>query len=316
MASALGSRACDEAPLYKEGFAIANGVRLQYFEWGTRSKPVLILIHGGMDNPHAFDDLAPALSDEFHVIAYARRSHGRSQVKGPYDTNTLTDDLLALMDRLHIGKAHLAGWSMGGNEVTGLASRFPARVERIVYLDGAFDFADPTFLEAFKAIPTRFMNPPESAMVSFEAYRSYHQAEVFAPLKDMQRVEAYLRETVVIQPNGSVKHSMAEAIQQDIFKAVLADPPRQYHLIRCPVLAIFPHSQFNLHGADPQRREEALECERAYMAPMREKFMKQIGRDLPDAQIVRIPGAHSDFFLNSKDQVAALMLRFLRGSER
>jgi pimeloyl-ACP methyl ester carboxylesterase len=215
------------------------------------------------------------------------------------------------MDQLHIGKAHLAGWSMGGNEVTRMAIRHCERVERIVYLDGAFDCADPTFLDAFNSIPARFMNPPDSAMASFEAYRLYYQAEVFAPLKDMRRVEAYLRESVVIQSDGSVKHRMSEPLQQEIFKDILADPPRQYRLIRCPVLAIFPHSQFNLHGADPQRRQEAMVCERTYMVPMREKFMEQLERELRDVRIVRVPGAHSDFFLNSKDQVVDAMRRFL-----
>src|ERR1700736_6267142 len=40
--------------------ALANGIRLHYLDWGGLG-PALILIHGGLDNAHVFDDLAPAL---------------------------------------------------------------------------------------------------------------------------------------------------------------------------------------------------------------------------------------------------------------
>jgi pimeloyl-ACP methyl ester carboxylesterase len=116
---------------HKIGFITANGVRLQYLNWGG-SGPALILIHGALDNPHMFDDLAPAFTDRFRVIAYAWRGCGRSETKEPYDIGTLTEDLRGLMDGLGIGKAHLAGWSAGGNEITAMASTYPQRVDRIV----------------------------------------------------------------------------------------------------------------------------------------------------------------------------------------
>jgi alpha-beta hydrolase superfamily lysophospholipase len=66
----------DLAP-HKSGFVIANGIRLNYLDWGV-SGPALVLIHGCGNNLHLFDDLASALTDRFCVIAYARRGHGRS----------------------------------------------------------------------------------------------------------------------------------------------------------------------------------------------------------------------------------------------
>ena len=154
----------DPAP-HKSNFVISNGVRLHYLDWGG-SGPPLILIHGYGDNPHAFDDLAPAFTDRFRVVAYARRGHGQSDAKGPFDTATLTEDLRGLMDGLGIAKAHLAGWSMGGNEITAMAGTYPKRVGRIVYLEAAYDWGDPAFAAAFKAIPPSLMAPPAGAMAS------------------------------------------------------------------------------------------------------------------------------------------------------
>ncbi len=109
------SVAWSETAAHKSGFVTANGIRLHYLDWGGLG-PVLILIHGGLDNAHIFDDLAPAFSDHFRVIAYDLRGHGHSDAKGPFDTTTRTEDLRGLMDSLGIAKAHLAGWSLGGND--------------------------------------------------------------------------------------------------------------------------------------------------------------------------------------------------------
>jgi 3-oxoadipate enol-lactonase len=63
------------------------------------------------------------------------RRHGHSDAKGPFDTKTRTEDLRGLMDSLGIAKAHLAGWSLGGNDITAMAGAHPERVGSIVYLD-------------------------------------------------------------------------------------------------------------------------------------------------------------------------------------
>ena len=75
------------------------------------------------------------------------------------------------MDALNIKNANLAGWSMGGNEITAMAGSHPERVDRIVYLDAAYDWEDPGFVAAFKAIPSVF-TPPDSSMTSLDAWRA------------------------------------------------------------------------------------------------------------------------------------------------
>jgi predicted alpha/beta-fold hydrolase len=125
----------DTAP-HQERFVDANGVRLNVLDWGGTG-PALVLIHGYGDSPHLYDDIAPALTDQFHVVAYARRGHGKSSGAESYTNAALAADLIAVMDSLGLAKASLVGWSMGGNEITAAAGMYPERVDRIVYLDGA-----------------------------------------------------------------------------------------------------------------------------------------------------------------------------------
>jgi pimeloyl-ACP methyl ester carboxylesterase len=163
-----GADAWSDPAAHKSRFVMSNGIRHYFLDWGSPG-PALIFIHGYASNPHVFDDLAPAFTDRLRVVAYARGGHGQSEAKGPYDTVTLTEDLRGLMDGLGIAKAHLAGWSMGGVEITSMAGIHPERVDRIVYLDGAYEWWSPAWEAASNALPPDFWIPPARAMAFWRA---------------------------------------------------------------------------------------------------------------------------------------------------
>ena len=187
----------DPAP-HKSRSASVNGTRLNYLDWGGR-RPALILIHGATGNPHSFDDLAPALTDRFRVIAYARRGHGRSEAKGPFDAPTITEDLRGLMDVLGVARAHLAGHSYGGCEITGMAGSYPDRVDRIVYLDAGYDWSDPIWNAAMAAWPFELASPP-SALRSIETFLEFAKTEEDPELVQAAWFEPFVRDQVVVQP--------------------------------------------------------------------------------------------------------------------
>lgn len=293
-----------------EGFAKVNGVRLEYLDWGGEGE-VLILIHGSGDNPHAFDDLAPAFTDRFRVIAYARRGHGRSEAKPPYDTATLTDDLLNLMGALEISKASLVGWSLGGNEITAMAALHPDRVDKLVYLDAGYDWADPDYRAAFEALPQNLFDTPADAMKSMNAYLAYEKAIDYTQLDDTRRIEAYLRELVIVRPEGTVEPRTPKDVMSALTASTWSNPPRDYLRVHSPALAIYSKSMFDLHVADTKRREQERAWEQKHMAPFREKSIARVRRELANVQILLVPGAHDSFFLTSRPRVVNAMRRFL-----
>src|SRR6185295_6620938 len=81
---------------------VAPGVRLHYLDFGGTGEPVVLL--AGLGNTaHAYDDFAPGLTDRFHVIALTRRGFGESShPKSGYETPRLVDDIIAVLDRLHL----------------------------------------------------------------------------------------------------------------------------------------------------------------------------------------------------------------------
>ncbi len=299
----------DRSP-HTSGFVTSNGIRMHYLDWGGAGPP-LILIHGYGDNPHAFDDMAPALIDQFRVIAYARRGHGRSEGKPPYDTGTLVEDLRGLMDSLRIPKAHLAGWSMGGNEVTGMAGTHPERVDRIVYLDAGYDWSDPVVVAAFGQTPND-LTPPPGAMKSIDAYRASHVAAWFTTVTDLSRIEAYIRDLVVVQPDGSVRSAMSEDAEQGLYES-LTTQRRDYRKVKAPALAIYSATFFDTKHPDTARAAKNLAWEEKFLVPFRAASIVRIKRELAGVEVVNVPGTHADFMFVSKAAAVETMRRFLTG---
>ena len=88
------------------------------------------------------------------MIRYDHRGHGGSPVPpGPYDIAEVAGDLLALLDRLGVARAHLCGASMGGQVAIWIAANAPDRVDRLVLCCTSPWFGPPApWLERAKTV--------------------------------------------------------------------------------------------------------------------------------------------------------------------
>ena len=97
----------------------------------------IILLHGNGESSDYFRGQIDEFSGQYHVYALDTRGHGRTpRGDKPFTIRQFADDLLGFMDRHQIGKAHLLGFSDGGNTAMVFAIRHPDRVDRLI-LNGA-----------------------------------------------------------------------------------------------------------------------------------------------------------------------------------
>ena len=97
----------------------------------------IILLHGNGESSDYFKGQIDEFSGQYHVYALDTRGHGRTpRGDKPFTIRQFADDLLGFMDRHQIGKAHLLGFSDGGNTAMVFAIRHPDRVDRLI-LNGA-----------------------------------------------------------------------------------------------------------------------------------------------------------------------------------
>ena len=59
-------------------FVTSQRIRIAYWDWGNAGAPALVLVHGGRDHARAWDRIAEAFRDEYHVVAPDLRGHGDS----------------------------------------------------------------------------------------------------------------------------------------------------------------------------------------------------------------------------------------------
>lgn len=112
-----------------------KSVELPAIITGKKGSPFVVLSNSLGSTHRMWDAQIDALNERFRVVRYDTRGHGDSPVpEGPYSIDDLTDDLVALLDRLGIERAHLVGLSLGGMTAMHLAARHPERVDRLALL--------------------------------------------------------------------------------------------------------------------------------------------------------------------------------------
>jgi 3-oxoadipate enol-lactonase len=102
---------------------------------GPQDAPALVLSNSLGSTSEMWDPQIPALSERFRVIRYEIRGHDSAPVPdGPYSLDDLGGDVIALLDRLGVERAHFAGLSLGGMTGMWLAVNAPERIDRLVLL--------------------------------------------------------------------------------------------------------------------------------------------------------------------------------------
>jgi 3-oxoadipate enol-lactonase len=113
-------------------FIEANGVSLRYAVEGAGKPIVLIHEMGGM--MESWGLVALILAATRRVVRYDTRGAGFSEkIRGALTIDTMTDDLIALLDGLGITeKIALAGTAVGGAIALHTAYRFPERIAAVI----------------------------------------------------------------------------------------------------------------------------------------------------------------------------------------
>lgn len=109
-------------------------VELNFQDSGGEDTP-LIVVHGLLGSADNWRSHVKQWQARWRVVAVDLRNHGRSPHAEGMSYREMTEDLLAVLDRLQIEKAHLLGHSMGGKVVISLARLAPERVASLIVAD-------------------------------------------------------------------------------------------------------------------------------------------------------------------------------------
>lgn len=174
--------ACTCPPVRADEFD-SKGVTIHYTVQG-HGKPV-VLVHGlyssGWIN-WQMPGTAAKLAKNFQVITLDNRGHGQSgkpTADDQYGTQ-MCEDVVRLLDHLHIKKASVVGYSLGGFIVMKLLTMHPERIESAALCGAAWLRAGSPLDRFWLMIPDRGRQPVPAACLRGVAKLGTTAAEVKA----------------------------------------------------------------------------------------------------------------------------------------
>lgn len=294
----------DPSPHAGRLVAVDRDVLLEVLDWGGSGRAVILLAGGG-NTAHVFDEFAPKLTTRCHVYGITRRGFGASGFSmSERAIDRLRDDVLAVIDALEIERAVLVGHSIAGAELSAVATSYPDRVAGLVYLEAGYPYAfhdgkGPTMEEFQRIRGPRPPTPAESDRASFSALQKW-DAEAYG----FRIPEAELRQTWDSTSDGRPAKAR-DFPGAPMFMAIMTSMKR-YAAIPAPTLAIFalPHvpESWIDKSADPAVKEAAKAYFTAVDA-LTERQAKSFEAGVPTARVVRLRGAHYIFVSNERDVI-------------
>lgn len=122
---------------YQHHFIHTGAQRLHYLSAGGEHEETVVLLAGFPQSSYAWREVIPRLASRFHVIAPDLPGQGDSDFPASgYDTDSVAQSIVALLQQLGIERFHLAGHDIGAWVAWSLAAGYPEKVSRLALLDG------------------------------------------------------------------------------------------------------------------------------------------------------------------------------------
>jgi pimeloyl-ACP methyl ester carboxylesterase len=118
--------------------ALSTGITLNVALAGPADAPALILLHGFPESHRTWREVAPRLDQRFRLIMPDQRGFAgsdRPQEVEAYNSETLTDDIFALADKLALESFALTGHDWGGVLAWGAATRGDPRLRKLAIIN-------------------------------------------------------------------------------------------------------------------------------------------------------------------------------------
>lgn len=225
-----------------------------------------------------------------------------------YNPEILTEDILAVLDHLHIDKIILIGHSISGQELSRFASTHADRVEKIIYLDAAYDY---TFLDNNQRSNFQNSIPTITTLDSSSAFQlNTYYSKILGVLMPLEEI----RQTSIFSKEGRfIKDVTPDSIPGNIFKNV--EHPDYSH-IKCPALAIFAtHPSIDkfipFYANTDSTHKEQLNNYYDWFNNFEKTEMNRFRNEVISGKIRSIPNATHYIFISNPVETEALIREFL-----
>jgi len=260
------------------------------------------------DTAHIYDQFAPKLTANYHVYGITRRGRGDSSAPKPNDTNYTADrlgeDVLAIIDALHLNKPVVAGHSIAGEELSYIGSHHPEKVAGLIYIEAGYPYALYDQVNGGLEVDT----------IEFRTQlRQFISGYALEPIKDYNDLIANLErvEKEVKQQQQDTKDlpptPVSPRMTPDLF--AIMEGRERFTTIHAPALVIFATDPSPVPGDDPQSHAQAVR--QALIMRNKKSQIAAFERQVPSAHMVLIPHATHYIFQSNEVDVLREMNNFI-----
>lgn len=257
---------------WSTGTVRANGIDVHYYRAGTRDGPPLVMAHGYTDDGRCWEPLAADLADEYDLVMYDARGHGRSAApETGYGIEDRVADLVGVVEALGLEEPILLGHSMGGSTVAWAAATHPD-LARAAILEDPAGLIDGVHEG----------DPDEAAAEMAAQVREWHAAPFDEIVAEYDERDPHLA-TLLAAARTECSEHIAEVAREGFPR-----PRAAYERIDCPTLILKADAET---AAQDRHREVADE--------------------LRDGRLVHVPDAGHCVFRDEYDAAVAELRTFL-----
>ncbi len=176
---------------------LSTGVTLNVQQGGPEGAEAIVLLHGFPESHRTWRSVAPALAEDFRVVAPDQRGFaGSDKPEGvaAYETDRILDDLIALADALGLKRFTLVGHDWGGAVAWLAALRRPDRVARLVIVNAPHPLVfqksliDDQAQRAASQYITAFRNPAMEQGIQRMGFETFYE-KTFGSHADLSLIE-------------------------------------------------------------------------------------------------------------------------------
>jgi lipase len=256
-------------------------MELNMHEWGDRSAPAVVCLHGVNAHGRRYRKLAEErLAGRFRVLAPDLRGHGFSGWEPPWTIATHAHDVLETLDAVGVRRAAWVGHSFGGRLTLELAALAPERVERVVLLDPAIQILPHVGLDFAERERSdhSFASPDDAIEARLAGSTTTPRAFL----------EEEMQEHLVEAADGRYRYRYCQSAVVSLY-GELTTPPPPPETLEAPTFLLYA----DLFGL--VRREQV------------EEYANALGDRL---EILTVPGGHMVYW-DAWDETSAAIMRFL-----
>lgn len=204
-----------------EKHLLFKNTRISFLDYGEG--PVVVLLHGFLENKTMWNGLIPEFSKKNRVIAIDLLGHGKTACLGYiHSMEMMSEAVYAILKTLRIRKVTLIGHSMGGYVCLSLAEKHPEMIRGLCLLNSTSLVDDATRkrlrTRGVKMVKNNFSSAVRMSFVNLfrEENRTRFKAEIELALTEALKTP--LQGYIASQEGMKIRPKRTDVLNQKNFK--------------------------------------------------------------------------------------------------